>query len=142
MEPTSPGAEDAVRFRERGLRSTAPRRATLRLLRQGGHYTAAETFARVRTELPGTSQQAIYNVLAALTEVGLARKIELQGNTALYESHLGDNHHHVVCERCGRFEDVPCTVGAAPCLTPSESHGFDISSADVTYRGLCPDCAE
>ena len=42
--------------------------------------------------------------------------------------------------RCGAIEDVDCTVNAAPCLQPSEDHGFVIDEAEVTFWGICPRC--
>ena len=123
-----------------GLRSTGPRRATLHVLSRGGHFDAAEVFEAVKQELPGTSLQAIYGVLAALTEAGLVRKIEPAGGPAHFERRIGDNHHHLVCSACGRIEDVPCAIGEAPCLTASHTHGFTIESAEVTFNGLCPTC--
>jgi Fur family ferric uptake transcriptional regulator len=60
---------------------------------------------------------------------------------ARYESRVGDNHHHVVCRSCGAIADVDCAVGAAPCLIASDTHGFVIDEAEVTYWGLCPDCS-
>ena len=29
-----------------------------------------------------------------------------------------------------------------PCLTPDESHGFVVDEAEVTYWGVCPQCAQ
>jgi Fur family ferric uptake transcriptional regulator len=60
---------------------------------------------------------------------------------ARYESRVGDNHHHLVCRVCGAIADVDCAVGAAPCLTAADSHGYAIDEAEVVYRGLCPDCS-
>ncbi len=37
--------------------------------------------------------------------------------------------------------DVDCAVGPAPCLAPSDDHGFAIDEAEVIYSGLCPECA-
>lgn len=123
-----------------GLRTTAPRRAVLGVLEGGGHFEAAQVFDRVRTELPGTSLQAVYGVLAALVESGIARKIDPEGGPAVYETRRGDNHHHLLCLACGRIEDVACVVGEAPCLTPSRDLGFHIQAAEVTFKGVCPDC--
>jgi Fur family ferric uptake transcriptional regulator len=53
---------------------------------------------------------------------------------------VADNHHHVVCRRCGSVQDVDCAVGARPCLTPSEAHGYVLDEAEVTYWGICPSC--
>ena len=129
-------------LRGAGLRSTAPRRAVLEALTPGGHLDASELFDVVKRELPGTSLQAMYVVLAALTEAGLVRKIEPAGGSAHYEVRVGDNHHHLLCVICGRLEDVACTIGAAPCLTPVEDHGFQIHAAEVTFTGLCPACQQ
>ena len=136
-DPTHTIAHD---LSEAGLRSTAGRRATLHVLNRGGHFDASEVFELVKQDLPGTSLQAIYGVLAALTEAGLVRKIEPAGGPAHFERRIGDNHHHLVCTVCGRIEDVPCAIGEAPCLTASHTHGFTIESAEVTFNGLCPDC--
>lgn len=93
-----------------------------------------------REELGGVSQQAVYDVLAALTAARLVRRIQPPGSVARYEPHRGDNHHHVVCRTCGTIADVPCATGAAPCLHASEDHGFAIDEAEIVYRGLCPAC--
>ena len=105
------------------------------------HVSADEVCDRVRTVLPGTSMQTIYNVLADLTAAGLLRRLEPPGSSARYERRVGDNHHHLVCRRCGAIEDIDCTVGQAPCLTASTTHGYTIDEADVTFWGVCPDCA-
>lgn len=132
--------DTADRLRDAGLRSTAPRRAVLDALEPGGHLDVAELRERVNRVLPGTSLQTIYVVLQALSDAGLVRKIELDSGAARYEARVGDNHHHLLCTSCGRIEDVACAVGAAPCLTPSEHHGFRIEAAEVTFRGLCARC--
>jgi Fur family transcriptional regulator, stress-responsive regulator len=87
------------------------------------------------------SRQAVYDVLNALTAVGLVRRIQPSGSVARYESRIGDNHHHVVCRSCGTIADVDCAVGEAPCLTAVDDNGFAIDEAEVIYWGLCPDCS-
>jgi Fur family ferric uptake transcriptional regulator len=87
----------------------------------------------------------VYDVLNALTTVGLVRRIQPSGSVARYESRVGDNHHHVVCRSCGIIADVDCAVGDAPCLTPSDDDkvldGFVLDEAEVIYWGFCPDCS-
>jgi Fur family ferric uptake transcriptional regulator len=97
--------------------------------------------ALVRADIPEVSHQAIYDVLRALTDAGLVRRIQPAGATARYESRVGDNHHHVVCRSCGAIEDIDCAVGHAPCLTASDDHGFVVDEAEVVFWGTCPDCA-
>jgi Fe2+ or Zn2+ uptake regulation protein len=126
-------------LRRTGLRNTVQRRAVLGALAQLPHSTAAQVAAAI----PGVdlSRQGLYNVLDDLTRAGLVRSIEPAGSAARYELRVGDNHHHVVCRGCGRVEDVPCAVGAAPCLEPSDGQGFAIDEAEVTWWGRCAECA-
>ncbi|MCU1527052.1 MAG: transcriptional repressor [Frondihabitans sp.] len=137
-ETASPDAESSIRGA--GLRVTAQRIAAVQALRVGSHATAEEVFERVAETLPGTSLQATYVVLAALTGAGVLRRIEPAGSAARYELRIGDNHHHVVCSLCGAIEDVDCIVGDAPCLSPSQASGYLVQAAEVTFWGLCPDC--
>ena len=96
---------------------------------------------RARRSRPTVSHQAVYDVLRALTDAGLVRRIQPAGSVARYESRVGDNHHHVVCRSCGAIADVDCAVGHTPCLTASDDHGFAIDEAEVVYWGLCPACS-
>ena len=134
--------EDPVALlRDAGLRVTRPRVAVIAALSQAPHSEVDRIAADVRAELGAVSTQAVYDVLRALTDAGLARRIEPAGSPALFELRVGDNHHHVVCRQCGAIADVECAHGSAPCLTASNDHGFAIDEAEVTYWGICPDCA-
>jgi Fur family transcriptional regulator, stress-responsive regulator len=123
------------------LRITRPRVAVLAAVADHPHADTGSIVGHVREELGDVSQQAVYDVLRALTDSGLIRRIQPPGSVARYESRVADNHHHVVCRSCGAIADVDCAVGAAPCLTPSDDHGFVIEVAEVVYSGLCPDCS-
>lgn len=135
------GAGAVEALRAAGLRVTAPRRAVLAWLRGHPHSTAHAVGAAVREQLGAVSTQAVYDVLDACTAAGLLRRIEPAGHPARFERRVGDNHHHVVCRRCGHTDDVDCVVGARPCLEPSADHGFAVDEAEVVFWGLCPDCA-
>lgn len=128
-------------LRGAGLRVTRPRIAVLDAVHRHPHADTHTVVEAARAELGEVSTQAVYDVLRALTEVGLVRRIEPAGSPARYESRTGDNHHHVVCRSCGAIADVDCATGATPCLTASNASGFVIDEAEVTYWGLCPECA-
>lgn len=135
---------DLVRqLRERGLRVTSPRLAVLRAVSEiGDHPDVEQITAHARERLGTVSTQAVYDSVRALTDAGLLRRIEPAGSPARFETRVGDNHHHVVCRRCGTARDIDCAVGAAPCLEPSGLGGFVIDEAEITFWGLCPDCRE
>ena len=129
-------------IRATGMRVTRQRIAVLEAVGEKPHTSAAMVLARVASVVPGTSHQAVYDCLAQLTEAGLLRRISVDGGAALYETRTHDNHHHFVCRNCGLVADVDCAVGSAPCLGVHGSDRFVIDEAEITYRGLCPACAE
>ena len=128
-------------LRRASLHVTRPRMAVLAAVQGDPHADTFTIIARVREELGGVSQQAVYDVLNALTDAKLLRRIQPRGSVARYESRVGDNHHHVVCRSCGVIADIDCAVGSAPCLTASHDHGFVIDEAEVIYWGVCPECS-
>lgn len=132
-------------LRNAELRVTRPRLAVLAAVAEHPHADTDTIVGVVRQALPEVSRQAVYDVLAALTGVGLLRKIQPSGSPARYESRVGDNHHHMVCRSCGVIADVDCAVGEAPCLIPSDPagalEGFVVDEAEVVYWGICPACA-
>ena len=127
-------------LRSADLRVTRPRLAVLRAVRRQPHADTGSLLAAVRTEEPTVSHQAVYDVLGALTDSGLVRRIQPAGSVARYELRVGDNHHHVVCRSCGAIADVDCATGEVPCLTASDDSGFAIDEAEVVYWGQCPAC--
>jgi Fur family ferric uptake transcriptional regulator len=133
-------AELISELRAAGLRVTRPRVAVLAAMHEYPHADTESLTRHVRDSLDSVSQQAVYNVLAALTAAGLVRRIQPRGLVARYEARVGDNHHHIVCETCGAIADVDCAVGYAPCLAASDDAGYEISEAEVIYWGRCPDC--
>jgi len=128
-------------LRGASLRVTRPRVAVLGAVHEHPHTDTQSLVGVVREQLGDVSQQAVYDVLNALTDAGLVRRIHPPGSVARYESRVGDNHHHVVCRSCGVIADVDCAVGSSPCLTASDDHGFAIDEAEVIYWGLCSDCS-
>jgi Fur family ferric uptake transcriptional regulator len=128
-------------LRGASLRVTRPRVAVLAAVYGHPHADTSSILGVVRERLGEVSQQAVYDVLDALTDAGLVRRIQPPGSVARYESRVGDNHHHLVCRSCGSIADVDCAVGPAACLTASDDHGYVIDEAEVVYWGICPGCA-
>jgi Fur family transcriptional regulator, stress-responsive regulator len=132
----------AAALRANGIYVTAQRLAVLRVVEAGPHATAEQVLEHVRSEIGAISRQSVYDTLNTLSDLGLVRRIQPLGSPARYETRTGDNHHHLICRGCGRVEDVDCAVGARPCLTAGDDHGFTIDEAEVLYWGRCPSCLE
>ena len=122
------------------MRVTRPRLAVLAAVHDHPHADTDTLIGLVRDDDLAVSHQAVYDVLRALTDAGLVRRIQPAGADARYEARVGDNHHHVVCRSCGAIADVDCAVGHTPCLTASDDHGFVLDEAEVVYWGTCARC--
>ena len=127
-------------LREHGLPVTAQRLAVIAAVSGRAHSTADAIAEDVRAKIGTVSRQAVYDALGVFAEKGIIRRIQPSRSPALYESRVGDNHHHLVCRTCGKTADVDCAVGHTPCLTASNTRGFLIDEAEVVYWGTCPEC--
>ena len=127
-------------LRARGVQVTAQRLMVLCDVWEHPHASADEVLTRVRAEAGAISRQSVYDSLGVLVGKGVLQRIQVAGSAVRFEARVGDNHHHLVCMACDQVVDVDCAVGSAPCLTPSETHSYDVVRAEVVYRGLCPGC--
>jgi Fur family ferric uptake transcriptional regulator len=127
-------------LRASGLRVTKPRLAVLAEVNAHPHADVEAIAAGARERIGSLSTQAVYDVLHALTDVRLVRRIEPAGSPARFELESGDNHHHLVCRSCAAIVDIECARGAKPCLRLRASAGYLIDEAEVTFWGVCPDC--
>jgi Fur family ferric uptake transcriptional regulator len=134
------GGDVEQQLRDVGLRVTRQRTTVLSAVATHPHADTQSIIDIARRSVPDLSHQAVYDALRALTTAGLLRCIEPAGSVARYETRTGDNHHHLICRTCGAIVDVDCAVGAAPCLTPAQDHGYSIDQAEVLYWGRCPTC--
>ena len=129
-------------LRQHGLNVTAQRLAVLRAVSGQPHVTADRVAEIANAEIGAISRQAVYDALGVLAAKGVVRRIQPAGSPALYETRVGDNHHHLICRDCGRVVDVDCAAGAAPCLTPHEDMDYEIDEAEVVYWGRCAECRQ
>ncbi len=83
---------------DRGYRSTAPRRAIIRILegKQEG-FTAEE----IGNELPGVGRATIFRTIKILLEVGVICRLNLLDGAPRYSLSRIGHHHHTVCVKCG-----------------------------------------
>jgi Fe2+ or Zn2+ uptake regulation protein len=142
MLKTDPDEQLISILRSRGYRVTPQRIAIHRLLReQDRHLTAEQVREAVGDRLPGTSAPTIYATLDLLTQLGLARRIHAGAGAALYDSRA-EAHHHTVCGRCGRVEDLEGGDGeAASVMRAARRSGFEAQQVEVVVSGLCAGCA-
>ncbi|PWI44882.1 transcriptional repressor [Streptomyces sp. ICBB 8177] len=131
------------RLRGRGWRMTAQRRVIAQIL-DGDHVhlTADEVHTRAARLLPEISRATVYNTLGELVGLGELAEVTVDGRAKRYDPNARRPHHHLVCARCGTIRDVHPTGDPLTRLPPDLRFGFRVTTADIVYRGLCPDCAD
>jgi Fur family ferric uptake transcriptional regulator/Fur family peroxide stress response transcriptional regulator len=123
------------------VRLTPQRRAVLDVLRQAhDHPTAAEVYERVRASSPGIGAATVYRTLGLLVRTGQALELAFGDGSARYDARV-DRHDHLLCERCDRAIDVDSPVPSRMVAQVAAETGFRVTSYDLRFRGLCPDCA-
>ena len=140
VTPT-PSTDDLVGIlHARGQRVTPQRLVILRELRRRAHHaTADEIRSSIRDELPGTSTPTVYAALDLLVDLGLARRIDTGSGAALYDART-EPHHHTVCRRCGRVEDLDVGLDISALRRASADAGFQARDVEVVVSGLCAGC--
>ena len=128
-------------LRAAGLRCTAPRVVVLSELRAApGHWRVDEVAAAVRGRLGRVSTQAVYDVLDALEDAGLARRVQPAGGAARFEART-TGHDHAVCRSCGAIVDLE-PGSRSPRRLPDVGDGFVAEAVELTVWGRCATCAE
>jgi len=122
-----------------GLRCTPQRYAVMAFLMQHNrHPTAAEISEAVNRLNPRSSRATTYNNLRDLVEAGLVREVAVEGRAARFDAR-SMRHHHFICDRCGKVEDIEWYDVPRPA---SRSLGKRIlRECELIFRGLCTKCA-
>ena len=126
-------------FRQRKVRCTPQRYTILDYLnRNPRHPTAEDIYRAINRTDPRASLATVYKSLHAMASAGLIREVTVEGNAVRFESNMA-KHHHFVCERCGRVEDI--SWFEVPALTHRTRLGRrTLHHYEVVIRGLCSDC--
>ncbi len=141
------------------FRNTKQRTAILELLRATrSHPKASWIHERLKPEFPDISLGTVYRNLSVLAEQGLILALPTGDGTDRFDADTGE-HYHVLCERCGRVDDVPYRPGAGaandaggespdadtrvPLIRDGDAAlatGYRVTGHRLFFFGICPDC--
>ena len=145
--PAAPAGDRALdlqltdALRERGHRVTLPRLLVHRhVRRRDGHVTAEQVHAELATELPSLSPATVYATLDLLDRLGVVRRVSTPRGSTVYDART-EPHHHAVCRRCGRIEDLEAAVDAGAAERAAADAGFRVDHGELQLSGVCAACA-
>ena len=132
--------EISTRIRSRGFRLTPQRLTILQVLQHSGqHLTPAEVYDVARQSMPGLTETTVYRTLEFLAENGFALAAHIGSGKLVYQVG-GHDHHHVICQKCGREMEVGHAQLAELYATIEDLTGYRLTTSHLTFFGLCPDC--
>jgi Fur family ferric uptake transcriptional regulator len=128
-----------------GFRLTTPRRAVLEVLcERDAPLSVAEIRSRLKSRR--VNLVSVYRSLNLLVRLGVARVSEHRGTQRfeLTERYTG-HHHHVICQLCGRMEDLQGCLLKDDMLTALNrrvlrSKKFRVTDHELQLFGLCRAC--
>lgn len=132
----------ATELKKASLKVTPSRIAILSLLKKHDTPIGVGTILK---ELLQTSTKpdyvTVFRTINIFTEKGLIRRIQFQEGNFRYELNTENHHHHIVCVKCGRVEDIDFDVDLAKHEREiAKQTGFKIKEHSIEFFGVCKKC--
>ena len=127
-------------LQKRNLSLTVQRRIILEVLNKDqGHLTAEDIFLLVKKRLPQISLGTVYRNLEILVSLDLIDQHKIGTKKALFEIKKPP-HYHVICDKCGRIDDLNGIHINRLEDEIARITGYKILSHDLNVIGICPEC--
>lgn len=93
-----------ARLRAEGQKATRPRILVLQILAKAKQPLTIEAIAKLAGEK--ANLVTLYRMMKDLQKVGMVRQVDFQHGHAHYELKTERDHHHIICEKCERVENI------------------------------------
>jgi Fur family transcriptional regulator, peroxide stress response regulator len=125
--------------KNKDYRLTSQRLTILDYIRKNrSHPLAEDILNAVKKKLPTISFGTVYRNLDFLRQHGYIKEFVVN-KVSRYESRV-DSHVHLVCEQCGRIEDLPDKELVLEAKKLTTRQRFFARSDNLEIRGICVEC--
>jgi Fur family ferric uptake transcriptional regulator len=126
----------------KSLKMTPQRRLILdTLLKQSGHLSSEELYAKVKKRDSSIGQATVYRTLKLLNESGLIEPLDFADGVTRYEPCYGEQHHdHLICEKCGKNIEILDQTIENRQEELADEHGFTLLRHKMYLYGVCAEC--
>ncbi len=127
-------------LQELGLKSTEARIALLDLLdKENNPLDVSTIIDSLKADGIQIDQATVYRILDILTQKGLINKLEFGEGKYRYEIQKS-HHHHLICQECGRIEDVEGNFVDKLENEIKTKNGFLVKTHSLEFFGVCFRC--
>src|SRR3989449_7310868 len=103
-------------------------------------WSIDELHEAVVQSLGAADYSTVFRAVTGMEKEGLVKRIDLGDGKVHYE--LSEDHHeHIRCDSCGRVVEVPGCVLEDAERSVKTSTGFVVTSHQLLFTGVCPDCS-
>jgi Fe2+ or Zn2+ uptake regulation protein len=122
------------------LKTTPARLAVLDFLELAKTPLDADSiFVHLKTEHDRADKATIYRMLDTFVTKGLIKRVEFGEGKARYEL-SGEEHHHLICDRCGKIEDISdCNISELEAEIQHKKK-FSVKRHSLEFFGICSLC--
>jgi Fe2+ or Zn2+ uptake regulation protein len=102
--------------------------------------SAQELYERIQPDHPTLGRATVYRALEAQVQDRMASRFERDGHVSAYIACDAEHHHHLVCTKCQRVEDLDEAAVAPLLASVGRRHAFQVDHAALDFYGLCRSC--
>jgi Fur family ferric uptake transcriptional regulator len=111
------------------------------LHRERRFLTAAEIHGFLDRAGAKVALSTVYRTLDHLQNKGeVTARAEADGEASYMPCEPQHHHHHAICSKCGRVEDVDCTAIEQFAKTLRADNGFELDGHAMEFFGRCREC--
>lgn len=125
-----------------GARNTKQRTAVVEVLREMNNFASAKD---IHQELQAREAKVglttVYRTLQSLSEIDAVDALHMPTGETLYRHCESDHHHHhLVCTKCGRTEEIDGGPIEAWAKEMASKFDFELTGHDAEVFGICAQC--
>lgn len=109
------------------------------IISQKEHPTAEMIYAHIVKVIPHISKTTVYNNVKSLAKANLIRPIKFIGEIEARYDGVVDDHHHFVCDKCGKIYDLDLSCKH---LNKKDLEGHIVENIYAYFTGTCKNCKE
>lgn len=133
--------EDDI-LKSANLKTTKKRMLILSILNNSNTPLTSEDILEVASKEVNINLSTVYRALNALTEKGILLKQLSNDGKTYYQINNREHKHQLVCSLCNKVVLVTCCPLKKIENDICEQTGFTITSHNLEFTGICPDCAK
>lgn len=111
------------------------------LTREQRFLSAAQIHRALKRSGERVSLSTVYRTLDRLLAKGdVTARADAEGEATYMLCEPAHHHHHAICEKCGRVQDVDCAAMESFAKSLRKLHDFELNGHALEFFGKCCQC--